>query len=878
MALLPSESGLSQANYEALQLKTDSYTFNLIAEQQNLDFSAFSVGGFAATGYTDALIMGAYLFRSADATIVRISLADGTYTPIHPAAPTGLVPLSTYSLTANAGTLYVFAATATGVQMNSTANNGLSWAGWTVIFATTPTVSYGSNVAVSGLAAASSRYSVVYGAAGAFDEDDTTFWATPYNTTTGWLSYDFGVGITRVVARYKVGGSGGPTSPKNWTFQGSNDNTAWTTLDTRTNNTAWATGEARVFSFTNTVAYRYYRLNITANNGMNQLQIGQLRMYETSLDQPIILVAAANYRRIHFVLVDNINKLYTLFVTQWNGSGWQTISSSHHLTDRPYNLSVTTRDNIDMLLLETNIPGRGIETLVNNVLVSKRLKAGGLMVFHYRFNSVTWSTHYEVEILDELSLFAFMRYSHISNLNGIYHVTAWVGAGTADHPTTGLFDYSSADGIHWSTPNRMYFGSQQSSYGFLLLQSGEYAYAVEYGRVWRSLSTQFTGYTAATLKEDITALVSEWSYANNDLAQLSLLLDNGDYYFTNHRFINPANKLLFTLKFGSYVSGAELLYPLGLFEMDDWAIGENIPEHMIQISARDYMGRMVEKVASFKAKVYSNYLLGMDDFQPKTDGNYSGLSHLYTVSGQIDNGDLLSATFSNGAGLGFSTFRDDIWNGEISCGIRMSDTAGKAGLVFRGKSANVYWRFQYVRSTDKVELEYINSPYAISNILYQSPALSWTASISTTVHFLRVRFLYGLINLFTSADGVIWEALPEYNMNVMFKQAYDVNKFSEPYTFTDPCERGHVGIIGFSGGVNAITYITQLRINDFNLPLTVEDAFQTYAAFSRIYGTQFNNQLAAGDTMWASPTGVTVNTGLATGYYDQVAYDGALYG
>lgn len=55
-------------------------------------------------------------------------------------------------------------------------------------------------------------------------------------------------------------------APKDWTLEGSNDGTNWTVLDTRTGETPVA-GESRVYSFTNTVTYAYYRINITAANG-----------------------------------------------------------------------------------------------------------------------------------------------------------------------------------------------------------------------------------------------------------------------------------------------------------------------------------------------------------------------------------------------------------------------------------------------------------------------------------------------------------------------------------------------------------------------------------------------------------------------------------
>jgi hypothetical protein len=54
-------------------------------------------------------------------------------------------------------------------------------------------------------------------------------------------------------------------TPKDFTFQGSNNGTSWTTLDTRTGQTFTA-GESKTYTTSNTTAYTYYRLDITASN------------------------------------------------------------------------------------------------------------------------------------------------------------------------------------------------------------------------------------------------------------------------------------------------------------------------------------------------------------------------------------------------------------------------------------------------------------------------------------------------------------------------------------------------------------------------------------------------------------------------------------
>ena len=97
-----------------------------------------------------------------------------------------------------------------------------------------------------------------------------------YSTSTFWrgtgggvdqLEIDLGAS-TYAIQTYEVRiASTTNRAPKNWTFQGSNDNSTWTTLDTQTNQTGWNANQTKFYSFINVTTYRYYRLNITANNG-----------------------------------------------------------------------------------------------------------------------------------------------------------------------------------------------------------------------------------------------------------------------------------------------------------------------------------------------------------------------------------------------------------------------------------------------------------------------------------------------------------------------------------------------------------------------------------------------------------------------------------
>jgi hypothetical protein len=145
-----------------------------------------------------------------------------------------------------------------------------------------------SNTVPSGVASASTALANA-AAFGAFDRTTTltttdTRWLTsPSGTLTGWLRYDFGSGNAKVITHYAVSAAG-PTlnrAPKTWTFEGSNNGSTWTTLQTVTNEPAFTViGETRTYPTSNTTAYQYYRINVSVNQGATDyVAIAELSMY-----------------------------------------------------------------------------------------------------------------------------------------------------------------------------------------------------------------------------------------------------------------------------------------------------------------------------------------------------------------------------------------------------------------------------------------------------------------------------------------------------------------------------------------------------------------------------------------------------------------------
>lgn len=120
-----------------------------------------------------------------------------------------------------------------------------------------------------------------YAAAGegrlqAFDNQSNTKWLV-FNST-GWLGYTFDQ--AKVIDAYTITSANDVPrrDPKNWQLLGSNDGTNWTTLDSRSNEVFTTRFQTRSFILSNNKAFRYYRLQVTANNGSQILQLAELQL------------------------------------------------------------------------------------------------------------------------------------------------------------------------------------------------------------------------------------------------------------------------------------------------------------------------------------------------------------------------------------------------------------------------------------------------------------------------------------------------------------------------------------------------------------------------------------------------------------------------
>lgn len=145
---------------------------------------------------------------------------------------------------------------------------------------------FATELTTGGTASALGENSPNETAAKAFDDDSGTKWLHFTGSAT-WLKYDLGSGVTKLVTKYALTSANDDDTrdPKDWELQGSNDNSAWTTVDTITGETFASRGLRKEYTCDTpgTTAYRYWRLYINANNGNGSItQLAEVQLYQLS--------------------------------------------------------------------------------------------------------------------------------------------------------------------------------------------------------------------------------------------------------------------------------------------------------------------------------------------------------------------------------------------------------------------------------------------------------------------------------------------------------------------------------------------------------------------------------------------------------------------
>ena len=188
---------------------------------------------------------------------------------------------------------------------------------------------YSADLVGSGTASASSYWiGPGYDASQAFDNQYTTndIW---FSDLAGgfpqWLKYDFGSGNGKAVTRYRIfyyDAYNQGYNPGTWQFQGSNNDVDWDTLDSQAGYTSWTYNTWKTFNISNTTAYRYYRIYITANGGaatqavnINEVELIESLSEEVLVDYDGNLTATASTTLNHLTLTGRVDSNLLPYIT-----------------------------------------------------------------------------------------------------------------------------------------------------------------------------------------------------------------------------------------------------------------------------------------------------------------------------------------------------------------------------------------------------------------------------------------------------------------------------------------------------------------------------------------------------------------------------------
>jgi len=123
---------------------------------------------------------------------------------------------------------------------------------------------------------------------GGSEAPDKAFDRNPGSKWLGWaptgsIQYDFGAGNAQVVKCYTINCADvANRDPKSWNFRGSQDGTNWTTLDSKSNQSFITRFAMNTYNLANTTAYRFYQLEVTANNGATSVAVAELGLWGDS--------------------------------------------------------------------------------------------------------------------------------------------------------------------------------------------------------------------------------------------------------------------------------------------------------------------------------------------------------------------------------------------------------------------------------------------------------------------------------------------------------------------------------------------------------------------------------------------------------------------
>lgn len=556
-------------------------------------------------------------------------------------------------------------------------------------------------------------------------------------------------------------------------------------------------------------------------------------------------IASAHPERVHFVyitpaiLVDKGGSNWRLGCLEKVGPWWNLHTSDVYWPFLMESFDVVSIggafDSEEIIACATDLPPILSYEAIGTKVLKKTERVTGIVTFRYWF-AARWSDHYVFDVVDQPN--AMTRTQVKLSTCGDYYILSYLrvdtergGYGTANRDRLDMEYHTrvavsrSKTGLDWECPVTVFSANTGPA---IMVARGKHLYlCLGTLKTLRSPMVAYAGTPDTSVVEDVT------DYALAVRSRIEQIRNTGVTLANPDRVLQGPTKLLYP---EAYASQARLL--LGYHTTEGLArtqvlVGDvvqmardkRLPVDHLPITIQDRLG-LLNLIAADNALEWQSVTVGADDFRDPTDTGYGGMRHIAPQRGAFKNGTdntdevpaqsdqehrLYSASDWKQA-IGWSTFVDHAFCGEISAGEVLTGANDEyIGLVFNAVDRNNLWAVIYLKDEDEIwvvnrsGLSAISDPYLDDDSQYTDDdtiqsvaAMGWTA---TDKHYLKAVWRYNLLRVYTSLDGVVWSPV-EFEWTGGGPTVYDVELPGVGNTLFDdittmPKVAGYAGLIAY---------------------------------------------------------------------------------
>lgn len=705
----------------------------------------------------------------------------------------------------------------------------------------------------------------------AFDSSHETWWsanaAVPQQLIFQFGESDYYNQFRRDLNRYDITCNSTFAYPTAWTFEGSNNGSTWTVLDTQTAQT-FTLVERKSYTFNNSTSYDYYRLNISAKTGSgNTITVLCLRGYNrtsTSMS-PYGSVVAINKDRAYYVSHSQSAQIWTLMSINVGGSPVATNIAS------PYRFQIDAVDTPDgeRLILYGERPGGNTVVMEGNEPSRKAYSTKGVWSINGDGTGVfsnprpIYSTILtrDAKSFDTFPIIPSARISYAGGKLWVFWYNTLFSQSNAR-----MMYATSVDGKNWSLPQVHVANNSVSGRHPVKLYDDDPNIIVAPNYTHFEAGFQF-GYENPNTYDDITDYVMQYNYSQQDIGGASFTLSNGDGHFDNHAIVGDRQFVL-EHRIGRWTSEGLAMYTFAYTKVDDIRFLDDGANRVVQISSRDFLGRMADEFVSMEHLYWEQPRHGVDTFEDNTGTGYGGLSHFAIQAGQFrtKNGELQPRTTLEN--IGFSTMGGaNFAEGEIEIEFRVGTTFGAtAGIIFDAIDRYNYCKVEYA-GTASDTIIFQERRFSQGTNIAVGSTLGWSTNPQNTFHWLKIKVTLTTVTAYVSTDGINWTTKGTVNRTFPYRSYYNPGYHN---LGDSPLDNGFTGI--FTQGRSP--RIRKFTVRENREPFILDDAVKAFAALAELEAETPTNYVPPTATTFggsgsisATETSLTVTGPVAAGTY-----------